>query len=455
MNMKIFAIIACKLTRLFLRAIGRGGTALPGKVALRICPGLLSYLAKDVNTVVITGTNGKTTSSRIVEQAFIQTGKSYFANKSGANLMTGITAEFAAHATIFGKPKCENAVIECDEAAAKAVLKALSPKIVLVTNIFRDQLDRYGEVTHTLENIRIGLSAVPEALLCLNADCSLTASLAEDLPNRAVFFGVNVPIYKNRVAEVSDAPYCIHCKSEYVYDYVTYAHLGGYRCPTCGYARPQPEVAVSRIISQEADGSRIEIDDRGNKYTAGINLPGGFNIYNAVGAFTALTEFGFTPDEAVNALGGFECAFGRMEKFDFGRSPIRMILVKNPAGCNQVLNFLTNLDGDAVFVVCLNDNYADGTDVSWIWDVNFEVLLGMGERLKKVVVSGIRADDMALRLYYAGIDGDRLEVIRGGDELIEAMAESDAPVFVMPTYTAMLDLRRRLSEKFGVSNFWE
>ena len=455
MNMKIPAIIACKLTRLALRLMGRGGTALPGKVALRICPNLLGYLAKNVKTVVITGTNGKTTSARIVEQAFIQTGKSYFANKSGANLITGITAEFAAHSTIFGRPKCEYAVIECDEAATKAVIRQLRPSLVLVTNIFRDQLDRYGEVAHTLENIRIGLSAAPEATLCLNADCSLTASLAAELPNRTVFFGVDVPIYKNRVSEVSDAPYCIRCKSEYEYDYVTYAHLGGYRCPKCGYSRPKPRVSVTRILSQTADSSRIEITADGASYTADISLPGGFNIYNAVGAFTALTEFGFSASEALSALGGFECAFGRMEKFDFGLSPIRMILVKNPAGCNQVLNFLTNLDGDAVFVICLNDNYADGTDISWIWDVNFEVLLGMGESLKKVLVSGIRADDMALRLVYAGIPDSMLEVVYDYDALIERMASSETPVFVMPTYTAMLDLRRRLSEKFGVSNFWE
>lgn len=445
----------CKIIRLGLRIIGRGGTAFPGKAALRLCPDLLGYLAQDVKTVVITGTNGKTTSSRIIEQAFIDSGRSYFANKSGANLITGITAEFAAHATIFGKPKCEYAVIECDEAASKAVLRYLKPEAVLVTNVFRDQLDRYGEVTHTLENIRIGLQNVPEATLCLNADCSLTASLAQTLPNKTVFFGVDCPIYKNRVHEVSDAPYCIHCKSEYTYDYVTYGHLGGYHCPNCGYSRPQPDVSVTQVLTQTADFTEIALNVFGEALEARINLPGGFNIYNAVGALTALLCIGFDRETARRALEGFSCGFGRMERFDIDEATLRMILVKNPAGCNQVLNFLTNLDGRALFVICLNDNYADGTDVSWIWDVNFEELLHMGDDLAGVLVSGIRADDMALRLYYAGIAEEKISVIKSYDALIDRMVQEKTPVFIMPTYTAMLDLRSRLSARYGFKNFWE
>ena len=453
--MKILAIIICKIIRLGLRIIGRGGTALPGKVALRLCPNLLGYLAKDVKTIVITGTNGKTTSSRIIEQAFIDSGKSYFANKSGANLITGITAEFAMHATVFGRPKCEYAVIECDEAASKAVLSYLKPKVILVTNIFRDQLDRYGEVTHTLENIRIGLQKVPEATICLNADCSLTTSLAKKLPNKFVFFGVDCPIYKKPVHEVSDAPYCINCKSEYEYDYVTYGHLGGYSCPECGYSRPRPDVSVNEIHMQTADFTDISLNVFGDKLETRINLPGGFNIYNAVGALTALLFMGFERESALHALEGFECGFGRMERFEIDTATLRMILVKNPAGCNQVLNFLTNLDGNALFVICLNDNYADGTDVSWIWDVNFEELLHMGDELTGVLVSGMRADDMALRLYYAGIPEEKISVIYDYDKLVDEMVQQKTPVFIMPTYTAMLGLRSKLSSRYGFKNFWE
>ena len=186
----VLAMLVCKALRLVSRILHRGGTAMPGRIALKIYPELLSLLAKDVRTVAVTGTNGKTTSSRMIEQAFLEQGKSYFANRSGANLISGITTEFVINSSLSGKCRKEYAVIECDEAAARKVFYQLRPQVIVVTNLFRDQLDRYGEVTHTLENIREGIKGAPEATLCLNADCSLTASLANDLPNRAVFFGI-------------------------------------------------------------------------------------------------------------------------------------------------------------------------------------------------------------------------------------------------------------------------
>ncbi len=454
--MRVFlAVFVCKLTRFLLRLLKRGGTALPGKLALRLCPNLLAALSGGVKTIVITGTNGKTTSSRMVEQAFAAKGLPYFANRSGANLMTGITAEFAINAGLTGKPKCAYAVIECDEAASKAVFKALNPEVVLVTNVFRDQLDRYGEVTHTLDNIRIGLQNAPKAVVCLNADCSLTASLAGDIPNRVVFYGVETPIYKERVFEVSDAKHCLRCKAEYKYDLVTYGHLGAFRCPVCGYRRPDADIAVTSIAGQTPDSTTVEMRVFDKSVRATINLPGGYNVYNAVGAVTALIGMGFETDEAVAAVESFACGFGRMEKFELDGVPVRMILIKNPAGCNQVLNFLSNLEGEALFVVCLNDKIADGTDVSWIWDVNFEKLGEMGARLAGVLVSGIRADDMALRLKYAGIPDGKLTVERDYGRLIGRMTAQDKPVFIMPTYTAMLDLRDKISSKYGYKEFWE
>ena len=191
MNFKaILAILLCKLLRAFSRLVHRGGTAMPGRWALKVCPDLLARLSKNVDTVVITGTNGKTTSARIVEQAFVEQGLDYFANRSGANLLSGITTEFVMNCTLGGKMKKEWAVIECDEAAAVKVFPQLQPQVVVVTNLFRDQLDRFGEVTHTLSNIRTAIEAVPQATLCLNADCSLCSSLALSLPNRVVYFGM-------------------------------------------------------------------------------------------------------------------------------------------------------------------------------------------------------------------------------------------------------------------------
>ena len=216
------AVLACKLSRWLIRFLGRGGTDFPGRVALKICPNLLGELAKNVTTVIVTGTNGKTTTSRMIEQALVDSGISYFANKSGANLLSGVTAEFAVNSNFFGKCRKEYALIEADEAAFKYISKFVDAKVVVVTNVFRDQLDRYGEISHTLNNIRIGLENSKNAVVCLNADDSLCTSLKDEISNECLFYGVDVPIYKTRVAELSDAPYCIRCKSEYEFDYINH-----------------------------------------------------------------------------------------------------------------------------------------------------------------------------------------------------------------------------------------
>lgn len=457
MNLKaVFAIILCKLLRLISRLLHRGGTAMPGRIALKICPNLLAIVSSGVKTVVITGTNGKTTSSRMVEQAFLEQGKSYFANRSGANLISGITTEFVMNSTLGGKCRKEYAVIECDEAAARRVFPQLKPQVVVVTNLFRDQLDRYGEVTHTLENIRAAMEAVPEAKLCLNADCSLTASLAGDLPNPVVYFGIEKGATPSRPKpEISDATHCIRCKAEYDYDYISYGHLGGFRCPRCGYCRPRADYAVTDILLQGADSSSVIIDIRGEKHMVTVNLPAMYNIYNAIGAVAAVTEMGLGAQAAISALADFKCGFGRMEQFELGRAGTKMMLVKNPAGCNQVIEFLENIKEKFVLVVCLNDRGADGTDISWIWDADFEGLGRLSGYLDKVIVSGDRASDMAVRIKYSGIDPEYICIERSYERLVEWIEGQNLPVFIMPTYTAMLELREIVIAHCGGEEFWK
>lgn len=449
------AVAACKLTIKLLRLIGRGGTAIPGKIALKICPELLGFLAKDVKCVIVTGTNGKTTTSRIIEEIYLRNDTSYFANRSGANLINGITSIFIENSTLTGKPKKENAIIECDEAASKEVCRLINPAVVLVTNVFRDQLDRYGEVSGTLQNILIGLKNSPKATICLNADCSLTASIEGQVPNKLIFYGIDVPIYKDPIDEVSDAPYCIKCKHEYEYTYRTFGHLGGFYCPDCGYKRPETEVSVTDILNADLSSTKVRARVFGDDELITINLPGGYNIYNAVGALAVSEAVGFSRRSAIEAIASFSCGFGRMEQFDLGGHLARIILVKNPAGCNQVINYLTGLSEKTVFVCCLNDNSADGKDVSWIWDVNFEKLTDMSDLIPEIYVSGIRAADMALRLKYAGIDEKKLSIFGDYDELIKAMTVQPLPVIIMPTYTSMMELRAKMSSAFGGKDFWE
>ncbi len=443
------------MSRSILRRLGKGGTNVPGRVALKLYPGLLGVLAKDVTTIIVTGTNGKTTTSRMIEKSLADSGIRYFANKSGANMLPGITAEFAMNSSLGGRNKYDVALVECDEAAFKMVSKYVNAKCVVVTNVFRDQLDRYGEVTHTLNSILTGIKNSPNATVCINADDSLSVSMKEQITNKVVFYGVESEIYKNRVHEVSDAPYCIHCKTEYVYDYVTYGHLGGFRCPNCGYCRPQTDVAVEKVIESSADASSIEIRVNGNHYPATINLPGGYNIYNAIATVAAGKVLGLKDQVVVDALNSFECGFGRMEKFSIEKTDIRMILIKNPAGCNQVLNFLSNTSQPSLFVVALNDRYADGTDISWIWDVDFEKLVSIQDKLTGIWVTGRRADEMAMRFKYTGLPMEKIRVIKDYEQLIEQMVLQCSPVYIMPTYTAMLDIREKISKKFGFKEFWE
>ena len=456
MKIKVFfAMLVCKALRLASRVLHRGGTAMPGRVALKICPELLRVLAKDVKVVAITGTNGKTTSARMVEAAFAGEHMSYFANRSGANLISGITTEFVMNSSLSGKCRKEYAVIECDEAAAVRVFPQLQPKVVVVTNLFRDQLDRYGEVTHTLSKLRVGAQNSPNAVLCLNADDSLITSLHDDVPNPVIFYGVSTPLYEEQVSDLSDAPYCIKCKSEYQYDFVTYGHLGGYRCLRCGYARPKPDICVSKVILSDEERSEVVFRDGETEIPATVNLPGGYNIYNACAAMAAAKAMGLDLPKAAQSLSRFACGFGRMEKFEINGTDVRMILIKNPAGCNQVLSFLTQRTEPFVFAACLNDRTQDGRDVSWIWDVAFERLTDMGDTLREVYLSGTRAEDMALRFLYAGFPKEKLHVQKDYGALMEEATAHKLPVFVMPTYTAMLALRSTISKTYGYKQFWE
>ena len=450
-----FACVTSRLARLALRLLGRGGTALPGKAALRVYPGLMRELGRGVETVIITGTNGKTTTAGMLRHMLDKAGTPYFSNRSGANLTSGITAEFIENANLLGKPKKTLAVIECDEGNFPAVAAMLQPRAVIVTNLFRDQLDRYGEITHTLNAIREGITHVPNATLCLNADCSLTASLADSVPNKIVWFGVNVPIYKETAHELSDAPYCIHCKTEYEYDYITYGHLGGFRCPKCGYHRQTPQVAVTKVLATGADSSDIVLDIFGHEHEVHVNLPGGYNIYNAAAEAAVAHVVGIDEQTAVSALSQFECGFGRAEQFKLGQAQARMMLVKNPAGFNQVINLIAHDEGNYKLAFLLNDRFADGTDISWIWDVDFEALADQQVRFTRVLVSGVRADDMALRLKYAGFAPERIEVIREYDKLLTEIGSDETPAFLMPTYTAMFDLRGEISKHTDVKAFYE
>ena len=454
MNIKVpIAILACRGVRFIARILHKGGTAKPGEIALKICPNLLSILSRGVKTVVITGTNGKTTTARMVEQAFADAGLDYIANRSGANLISGITTEFALKSSLFGKCKCSHAVIECDEAACRRTLAQLKPQAVLVTNLFRDQVDRFGDVSVTLQNIREGLEKVPETTICINADCPLCSSLAS-LPTPRVYFGFDEGAVSGASTDGGDVKRCPECGGELEYAYRTLGHLGGWIC-SCGKKRADADVAVTSLISSSASSTTVSIRAKGESSTVSINLPALYNVYNAAAATSALIAAGFEPDAAYKALESFSCGFGRMESLPIGAKGARMMLVKNPTGCQQVIDFISDLDEEIELVICLNDRAGDGTDISWIWETDFEKLSKLGDKLSCIRVSGIRWADMALRLKYAGISEDKIVCTPDYAALTADMAKAEKSIYIIPTYSAMLELRSHIVRLTGGTEFWE
>ena len=432
----IITIFISRLAERLLRLFGRGATTLPGRIALKMKPDILSALSKDVCVIVITGTNGKTTTARIVEEAFKKSGKSYFINRSGANLITGITAAFLANCNFRGRCKKQYAIIECDENALKKVSLYIKAKILVVTNIFRDQLDRYGEVSHTLSAIKTGAENMPECLLVLNGDDPLTYSLSK-LKNPHYSFGIDVPL---SFGGSEDNSYCVFCRTPYKYDFKTYSQLGGFCCPNCGYMRAQPTAVCAEIISETADYSQILARIGGTRMLLTVNLGSVYNIYNALAAALVLYTLDFSTLEIENALAAFNGAFGRMETF----GSLRMLLVKNPAGFTQTMNYIYNLNARNLIFV-LNDNDADGRDVSWIWDADIKI----NPDVENIYTFGIRSGDMALRLKYAGYNP---KVIKSYREFYSLCTEDDT--VIIPTYTAMMALRPFLADKFKKEEFW-
>lgn len=452
-----FSCLICRFVHFVLQKMGRGATTMPGRVALKVKRNILSDLSKDVKVIIVTGTNGKTTSCRIIEEGLKKAGKTYFINKSGANLITGITSSFIMNSTVTGKKKYDYAIVECDENAFREVSRYIHCDVVLVTNVFRDQLDRYGEVTHTLNAIKESVKNLPNAVICLDADCSLTYSMSREIPNKIVTFGVDVPFDENAKApEISDAKYCIFCKNEYDYTYHTYGHLGGFVCKKCGYKRPQPDFSVKSVEELKQNYSVVTADFDGDINLVKINIGGAYNVYNAIGCAAGLSSLGIDNKTIISALETFNGAFGRMEQFSSGDNKINVILVKNPAGFSQTMNFIKSVEEDFTLILSLNDNVADGRDISWIWDVDFCSIFEK-TNLKNLYVTGKRCYDMAVRVKYEGTGGRDIKIIENEDynKLVDIAVSQGNDVYIVPTYTSMMAMRPVIAKRLGGKEFWE
>lgn len=437
----VIAILTAKCIALVLRLLGKGATTLPGKIALKLKYNILTKLSESVTVICVTGTNGKTTTCALLEHVLQREGCSYFINKSGANMMSGVTTAFIMNATVFGKCKKDYAILECDENSLPLIANYLDAHIIAVTNLFRDQLDRYGEISHTRQKIKEAIDKTPTALLLLNADDPITYSLAAQCRNRTVTFGINADIPSGGI---SDMRYCPVCGNALAYQSRVYAQLGNYRCSSCGFHRPAPDIAISDITA-----TGFILHTKRKSELAATSLGGLYNLYNYCAAAAILDTLGFP---SLSALGSFSGAFGRMEKFTCNGKTVLLLLVKNPVGLTGCIRYVCQIRGAVDMAFALNDNEADGRDVSWIWDSDFTPI---AVKNPHVYTLGTRSEDMALRLKYDGIQTDKIIDGEGFRELLDIIKSSDSDFIVFSTYTAMMHMRHLFIDCFGGREFWE
>jgi UDP-N-acetylmuramyl tripeptide synthase len=448
------AVWAGKATGALSRISRRGGgTTLPGDVARAIDPNVLRKLSADLRqgAIIITGTNGKTTTARLISWLLEGAGHSVVSNRAGANLIFGATAAALERAGADGRLDADWGVFEIDEASLERAVDEIQPRAAIVLNLFRDQLDRHGELETIAKKIEGALKRLPdESRAVLNADDPRVAEIGMNLQRGPLWFGLDDSTMAAReLPHAADARTCPRCGASLLFDAVYVGHDGVYRCPNGDFGRPAPELAATHIalngfdsLAMDVSGVRVELP-----------LGGLYNCYNALAAFAAGSALGLEPSFIADRFRSFRAAFGRQERLEVKGRRLNLVLSKNPAGFNETLRTAVDLAGGKCFLIGLNDRRADGTDVSWIWDVDFEGLRG---RAQVVVPAGNRAHDLAVRLKYAGVKAAPPEAdpARAIDVLIEATPQGET-AHLLCTYTAMLDLRAELVRRGWAKPYWE
>jgi UDP-N-acetylmuramyl tripeptide synthase len=494
-----------------------GGTSIAGVVAQRVYPDIVEHLAGQLEygSVIVTGTNGKTTTSSFISAILRDVGLRVWRNREGSNLLRGVASALVIRALPNGRLYRSGraiSIFEIDEATLPQIVPVIRPRVAVFTNLFRDQLDRYGEVNSVVAHWQRALQSLPDdATLVLNADDPSIASLGELFPGKTLYYGIedrSLDLLAQGTAperhQVIDTRTCPHCDSEFVYDVRFYSHMGHYRCAQCGLSRPHPDVYATHIQSDNFDRLRVQVASQGQQREIIIPLPGLYNIYNALAAITAALALDVSWDAITSGIEQSRPVFGRGERIQAEGRTVRLLLAKNPTGFNEVLRtlFSDGIPRHVLFV--LNDNIADGRDISWIWDVDFERVAG---QTRTLAVAGTRALDLALRLKYAGIEQSAMSIFpptplraarsemttrrfsyarsarrRGGTATKTARASdqeqpgiqvqqgyglkqaidaalSQTPagetLFVIPTYTGLLEVHRELEQRGLTPRYWE
>ena len=449
-------VLAARAVGELARRAGRGGgTSLPGKVLARLEPNAIERLAARLaaGTAVISATNGKTTTAAMTASILQRAGVSLVHNRAGANMAGGVASTLLGAARPGGAIDGELGLFEVDEFWLDRVAPQLRPRAMLLANLFRDQLDRYGELETIADRWAALVSSTSGAKLALNADDPLIADLGRERDGVS-YFGVEDPsVAIAEMQHASDSKHCRRCGAAYTYEVVYLGHLGRYSCPSCGQRRPDPAVAAERVALNGTHSAQFDLRTPAGTATVALPLPGLYNVYNALGAATLCLALGMSLDQIVDGLQSVSAAFGRAERIELGGVELSILLIKNPAGANEIVRTLALEPAELDLLGVLNDRTADGHDISWIWDADFELL---ADRIRRVTCAGTRASELALRLKYAGVPEQRLHVVPElPAALDDALAATPAgQLYALPTYTALLELRDELSRRGHVPQFW-
>lgn len=434
---KLLAIWAGKALSIAGRMIGKKSSSSPGAFALKICPTLVSDLNKCISKKIIVtcGTNGKTTTNNLMASALEAKGYRVLCNKLGANMLSGVATTYIQAANIFGRVRADYACLEIDEAYTPIVFKQVKPDIMVITNLFRDQLDRYGEIDITVDIIKRAIAQTRGVKLVLNADDPLCVQFGREQNVSAVYYGISEKVLP-QVDDTKEGRFCPICGEELEFEFYHYSQLGKFRCPHCGYSRPKPDYDITDVSVK----TPIKFSINGEPMA--VNYKGFYNIYNLAAVYAAMDTAGESTDDFGKLLEAYKPQIGRMQEFTFNK-PVILSLSKNPAGFNQAISTVNTDDRKKDVIIAINDLANDGRDVSWLWDVDFHKV--KDENLNQLITTGIRVYDISLRFKYAGIEVSMMtDSMR--EAVIKALESDSEVVYVMVNYTALFPTEGVLKE---------
>lgn len=438
---RLAAIWAAKAAGYACKKMGRQGVTWAGKIALKIYPPILKELAGEVRKGIFTvcGTNGKTTTNNMLCAALEAEGQKVICNHTGSNMLNGVVAAFVLAAGLNGHIDADYACIEADEASTKYIFPEIHPDYMVLTNLFRDQLDRYGEIDITMDILESMIRTLPQMRLIVNGDDALSAYLAMDTGNPCTFYGISRQVMKNETNEIREGRFCKKCGARLEYSFYHYSQLGDYLCPKCGFKRPDPDFDAYDV--QVGDRLAFRVEDR----LLSANYKGFYNVYNILAAYAGVRTAGFSGEHFNDMLRKFNPENGRMEQFRIQGAGVILNLAKNPAGFNQNISAVMQDKSPKDVIIAINDNAQDGIDISWLWDVDFDLF--RDESIRSVTVSGIRCQDMRLRLKYVDIPSMLEEDVETA--VRSRVKDGTGNLYVLVNYTALFSTRNILKRLEG------